>query len=503
MAKDLKPNVIGLGREVTPTDVKGTGYYASSAVNLFDGIIDTNNPMSNAYYWSSAIDHNLYYVEFTISSEVNVWRCPHPTYLDSGLQANALKIYKKENDVFVDISSQYNQVVTTLGSNEWEKTISNLKPGTYRFLIPLSYSGTVSRIDGEWYLEKCTKSTYLIKKDDMYYNIEDTTFDITKDVYTSIDKTYGSLKNLIPLTQYKKSIIKNIDNVILNGINMFEIPFSDNVQSVNLLDSNIGYTLDPNNANQYVAFTDGNSTATKTVATLYYSTVRTVKPLDKNKKYYWEVQVNHIDNGSVLIGVTNKEEAHTNGSNAYGFVYSRDYRCNASKWISGLSYGKEYTDGDRIGVACDLVNNTVSFYKNGEYLGVAYSDLEELTEVYPCGVVCHDNDSLSFIFNSEHYKYPIPEGFSALPYVKYILMKDNVYYTVSTDGIIQLPDQNLTVENILNNGVDNIGDIDISGYKLLVYNGVEKDSIECKFTFKKDFQPIEKFGGNFEIYKNE
>lgn len=141
------------GEKVYPTNINGEGFYLSNANGLFDNSLEVENPMNHSYYWCGSLDKNTYYVQFTIDCKVNIWRTPHPSYLAENLQQNCLKILKLNNETWEDVTNKYPQTVTVLKENEWEKTISNLPKGTYRFICNGNESNKV-RIDGEWCLEK-------------------------------------------------------------------------------------------------------------------------------------------------------------------------------------------------------------------------------------------------------------------------------------------------------------------------------------------------------------
>ena len=55
-------------------------------------------------------------------------------------------------------------------------------------------------------------------------------------------------------------------------------------------------------------------------------------------------------------------------------IYNGELRHNSNS--TGPKYGSAITTNDVIGVALDMVDGTVSFYKNGFSWGVAYKDEE-------------------------------------------------------------------------------------------------------------------------------
>ena len=86
-------------------------------------------------------------------------------------------------------------------------------------------------------------------------------------------------------------------------------------------------------------------------------------------KWYWEFKATSVGN-ALQGGVV--------GSNyAGGSGLRRNYQHSAAKYTDGSSssYGATFTDGDIIGVALDLDNGTLIFYKNGSTQGTAFTDM--------------------------------------------------------------------------------------------------------------------------------
>ncbi len=94
-------------------------------------------------------------------------------------------------------------------------------------------------------------------------------------------------------------------------------------------------------------------------------------------KYYWEVELTSADGNTnaaigVALGSLSPDAATPTSAGAY--FYSS---YNGNKWLSSAdsSYGASYTTGDIIGVALDLDNSTLAFYKNGVSQGNATTSL--------------------------------------------------------------------------------------------------------------------------------
>ena len=88
-----------------------------------------------------------------------------------------------------------------------------------------------------------------------------------------------------------------------------------------------------------------------------------------SNKWYWEIRV--TAQGSLSkIGVVSEAE-NTSSANAQNFTKALWYNAEGTKrqGTSTTSYGASYGVGDIIGVALDMENNTISFYKNNASQG--------------------------------------------------------------------------------------------------------------------------------------
>lgn len=75
------------------------------------------------------------------------------------------------------------------------------------------------------------------------------------------------------------------------------------------------------------------------------------------------------------------------------------------------SYGDEWADGDVIGCCLDLEDKTVSFFRNGASMGVAYRGIQQ-TVYYPA-VSLSSGERCEVNFGEQPFFYPI-EGYSPL-----------------------------------------------------------------------------------------
>ena len=124
-------------------------------------------------------------------------------------------------------------------------------------------------------------------------------------------------------------------------------------------------------------------------------------------KYYFEFTATGISGASCRMGVN--DSTRTNGV---------EYYDNGDKVVNGsqTSYGASYTDGDLIGVACDLVANTITFYKNNTSQGaISYSTWSTINMF----AFCADGSGSSgitanFNFGQRPFAYTPPSGYVAL-----------------------------------------------------------------------------------------
>lgn len=164
MAGTAKPNINNLGSEVIPTIIYSQDYLLTGAKGLFDGV-QTNQLQYNelvCFWHDSSI-----YIDLLIPQNCNIWRSGVNNYKGYNYP---LKILKYNGSSYDDVTALYPQILNAIGNTEWEKTISNLSAGQYRFQYDNGY-----RVDCEWYLEKVTIIKCLIKQNNQYYSIKDNT----------------------------------------------------------------------------------------------------------------------------------------------------------------------------------------------------------------------------------------------------------------------------------------------------------------------------------------
>lgn len=180
------PNEPNLGNAVEATLI-------SERLNegSFRYLFDTQEKSGYRAYWYG--DDN--YIEIYIPTTVNIWRMSDSYYNYNG----KLKILKLIDGEYKEI-----QLVETLGKTNnpnWEKWLSNVGEGTYRF----AYAGQL-RMDSEWYLEKVPDKEIIVAKE-VFENIPDTNENLnTTMIYITENKGVfieKNNKNIVPLFQRK------------------------------------------------------------------------------------------------------------------------------------------------------------------------------------------------------------------------------------------------------------------------------------------------------------
>jgi hypothetical protein len=159
-------------------------------------------------------------------------------------------------------------------------------------------------------------------------------------------------------------------------------------------------------ANLNVLFTLGSGQQTRRQGTIGVST----------GKYYFEVLVNAVGGTYPAIGVMFSSTSDMNnyvGAEAGTFGY---YSLGGVNGGGGGRTYSSYTANDVIGVAMDLTNSQLTFYKNGANAvtsGTTYESLTAGAEYVPA-VSGFSNASFSINFGQQPFSYTPPTGFVAL-----------------------------------------------------------------------------------------
>jgi hypothetical protein len=149
-------------------------------------------------------------------------------------------------------------------------------------------------------------------------------------------------------------------------------------------------------------------------------------------KWYWEVKPTSITSQVLGISVSTQNaplNALVGQNNNFGVTYYPDGLKFLESSGSGVSYGASYTTSDIIGVALDMDNGTVTFYKNGTTQGVASTSLKTYGDTwFPTFCAFYPNDAQIYNFGNPPYSansytdsagfgnfsYSVPSGFFSL-----------------------------------------------------------------------------------------
>lgn len=201
-------------------------------------------------------------------------------------------------------------------------------------------------------------------------------------------------------------------------------------------------------------------------------------------KWYWELQFTELRLANV--GISNKSlPAQSSNILTISPNYRGYYSNGGWKFPEQKSYGNSYGVNDVIGIALDLDNFTLSFYKNGINQGVSHTNLEVLEEVFPTIAGDASGNTCTANFGATPFQYEIPEGYLPYDYEnadwvntnKYLLKKDNKILTIESDAlvetILQEPLTKLDFEELGFNGLDLLLDKDLSNMELLINPSTE------------------------------
>jgi hypothetical protein len=161
-------------------------------------------------------------------------------------------------------------------------------------------------------------------------------------------------------------------------------------------------------------------------------------------KWYWEVIIGGNSSYTTTVGVSNKFFVTSNIRD----VNQCSYYYDGKKFPEYSPYGTGWTIRDNIGVALDLDNGTLEFYKNGVSMGISHTNIKELGEVYPTvyfGSYSTTGSAYSrehtYNFGASSFSYSIPHGFYSYDgsqsswYDKILISSENDFYSVVPEVI--------------------------------------------------------------------
>lgn len=192
--------------------------------------------------------------------------------------------------------------------------------------------------------------------------------------------------------------------------------------------------LNPNDKTDGITLSNSNLTASQ--GNVSGQAVRATHG-KKSGKWYWEVKV--IGGTYGMISIINKS-AVVNASLTSSAIRGY-YLYNGVKYPEGSAYSTSSKTGDVIGVALNLDDYTLEFFKNGVSMGVSHTNLNEMEEeVFPHFYApSTGSTSVTFNFGATPFAYNIPSGFKAYN----LEPSNNFLIQTGDDKIISLTKQYL------------------------------------------------------------
>lgn len=169
-------------------------------------------------------------------------------------------------------------------------------------------------------------------------------------------------------------------------------------------------------SNSNVSISNGNLDCTIGVSGQWRSTPASTMALPSGKWYFEVTQNNATSAGNCGIGILQSGVTYTGNfyfwNNAYGFGYNNDG--NKVNNNSVTAYGSTWTSaGDVIGVAVDMVNGDLTFYKNGVSQGSAYT-FDTTREYFVMLAGASSVPQYSINYGQRPFAYSAPTGYKAL-----------------------------------------------------------------------------------------
>ncbi len=135
----------------------------------------------------------------------------------------------------------------------------------------------------------------------------------------------------------------------------------------------------------------------------------------------WYAEITGLDGGggsNYEIGIVDLEQLGTNTTQVFdAFSRGFGYRNDAYKITNNAatSYGVTYTNGDVVGMAVDLDNGTLTFYKNGQSQGTAFTGIPSGYTYHFATFVRNTYDKVAFNFGQRPFSISsVPTGFKSL-----------------------------------------------------------------------------------------
>ncbi|WFR62116.1 hypothetical protein P9222_28300 [Paenibacillus amylolyticus] len=213
----------------------------------------------------------------------------------------------------------------------------------------------------------------------------------------------------------------------------------------------IPVTLNPNDMGSGFTLSNGNLTV---VTSTDYRAIRATHG-KSNGKWYWEVK---YDAGvkNVHIGVSNKSFLLTGNIVADSSMWRTYYGNSGNKYPENTAYSTVWDIGTVVGVALDLDNGTLEFFKNGVSMGISHTNVKELGEVYPTlGSFSANSKTVTVNFGERPFLHNVPSGFKAYNLVysnKFLISSEGKHYSITNkykDNAIPAMTSNTTPSGVV------------------------------------------------------
>lgn len=151
-------------------------------------------------------------------------------------------------------------------------------------------------------------------------------------------------------------------------------------------------------------------TLTKTTTGKYMGAASTVGHY--KGKWFFEVDITTRVN-YIIVGVASADFYPEDFSNSNTRGYMSDGQKVVGSSNTVVTGGKAWVNGDTIGIAVDMDNNTISFYHNGTLISNAFTDLGTMPRPFFASVYSYSSGFVGTARFDGGFKYAIPSGYSA------------------------------------------------------------------------------------------
>lgn len=172
----------------------------------------------------------------------------------------------------------------------------------------------------------------------------------------------------------------------------------------------MGTAWNPSTCPPVVALTNNNLTATSSVG-YGWSGVYATTSKTSGKKYF-EVYVN---SGNPCIGIVQNGFPITENVGYYNYTNYRGYEgFTGKKGPEDSAYGSSFAAGITIGVAVNLDDNTLRFYRQNVSQGDSHTNLSLIKPVFPAIIGRSTTEiQITANFGATAFTYTPPAGYSA------------------------------------------------------------------------------------------